>query len=117
MQMKHLLSVFGGKAGAALAAAGLVFAAYLFFYEDTAMNRVVAGALLLPFASLFFVLTNRPRASFASGIVFLMLVAFLSRANTTSPPFPSAFLMPRCLILARLALRCGRNNSSGRRSR
>jgi phosphoglycerol transferase MdoB-like AlkP superfamily enzyme len=63
------------------AAAMLAMLAYLIVFEDTAMNRVVSIALLLPVSGVLFLLSRRPVASLAGGIAMLLVLAVLSRAK------------------------------------
>jgi hypothetical protein len=66
---------------AASLGAALLFAGYLFVYEDTWMNRVVALALLAPVAAAAFLFSRRPKASFVAAILLLLVLAAFSRAK------------------------------------
>jgi hypothetical protein len=63
------------------ATAALAMLAYLLVYEDTAMNRVVSFALLLPVSAAFFLVSRKPIASLVGGSALLVVLAVLSRAK------------------------------------
>ena len=57
------------------------FLGYLWRYEDTWMNRVVAATLLLPFVMAIYLVSRRGKASLILGIAFLVLLAVASDAK------------------------------------